>query len=696
MAETTESVASSQAEVSTPVNEEAQMPFGTFGEAVTKQFNAMAKLPLFRVQIEKELLWQMYLSSFPKGTDPIYRTRTEHDCQACRHFIRTVGGVVAIVDGQLQSIWDVQVGGRYQPVANAMAELVKVCPIDNIFLHTESIVGIAKNFQQVTPEAPILTWEHFAVKLPREYVKLGVDIGPLTSLARGTKDVMLRSLQEISLESTGVVLDLIAQNSLLRGEEHGFAVSAFRELKLQFMKLNTPAEQDMFCWQRIKSPESVSHIRNTAIGTLLTSLTDGKDMDAAVRSFETLVGPANYKRPTAVITTGMIEKARQTIEELGFTSALERRYAHLEDITINNILYADRTVKKTLGGNVFDELASNVLEKVQDFDKVEEVPIEKFLTDILPKAESIEVMFENRHASNLVSLVAPVDPQAKGMFKWPNNFSWSYTGDVADSIKERVKRAGGNVTGDLRCSLSWFNHDDLDLHMTEPDGTEIYYNNKRPPRSTGRLDVDMNAGYGSTRTPVENITYPSRSRMKEGTYKLSVHQFQRRETVDIGFDAELEFDGVVHRFSYGKMVKQGDSITVADFDYTHKDGVKVTKSLPSSQASKKVWGVPTQTFHKVNVLMMSPNHWDNHPVGNKHYFFMLDGCLNEGQARGFFNEFLSQELDTHRKVLEVVGSKMKTEESDRQLSGLGFSSTQRASILCRVKGSFNRVVKITF
>ena len=95
-------------------------------------------------------------------------------------------------------------------------------------------------------------------------------------------------------------------------------------------------------------------------------------------------------------------------------------------------------------------------------------------------------------------------------------------------------------------------------------------------------------------------------------------------------------------------------------------------------------------------MMMSPNFWDGHGVGNKHYFFMLDGCLNDGKARGFFNEFLKPDLDAHRKVIEMVGNKMTAVESDRQLSGLGFSSTQRSSLLCRVKGSFTRTINILF
>ena len=77
-----------------------------------------------------------------------------------------------------------------------------------------------------------------------------------------------------------------------------------------------------------------------------------------------------------------------------------------------------------------------------------------------------------------MSLVAPVIPDSKNMLKWGNNFSWAYNGEVTDSIKEKVKRAGGNVEGDIRCSLSWFNGDDLDAHCEQPNQPEIYFGNR--------------------------------------------------------------------------------------------------------------------------------------------------------------------------------------------------------------------------
>ncbi len=142
------------------------------------------------------------------------------------------------------------------------------------------------------------------------------------------------------------------------------------------------------------------------------------------------------------------------------------------------------------------------------------------------------------------------------------------------------------------------------------------------------------------------------------------------------------------------MLKTGDTTGVAKIQYSRKNGFEIIESLPSSQTSREVWGLKTQTFQPVNVLMLSPNHWDDRAVGNKHYFFMIDGAKNDGTARGFFNEFLSSDLDKHWKVLEMVGGKMKIESADEQLSGLGFSSTVRN--VCRVKGSFTRTIKIVF
>lgn len=668
------------------------LDFMKFKTAVAAQWEHMQKYPMFRIDIEKDALWETYLRSFPPGTNPKFRERTEHDCSCCKQFVRAVGNVVAIIDGKVVSVWDVNVNdSAYQRVTNAMAELTSHHRITEPFLHYERTAGTDKNFEQMVDGTQ--TWQHFFVNIQRDFVKNKADIPSLLGEERSTYDVFKRSLETITNEACESVVEITMQGSLYRGTEHLHAVEAFHRLKVQFASLSPDIDNNTFLWTVYKTvPASVSHIRNTAIGTLLVDLSEGKELEEAVRAFEIKVAGLNYKRPTALVTKKMIENAKVTVEELGLTSALERRYATINDITINNVLFADRTARKSMG--VFDTLSPTARAKVQNLDKMEEVPIEKFITDILPRIESMEVLVENGHTSNLVSLIAPVDPTAGPLFKWPNNFSWSYNGEMADSVKERVKKAGGNVEGDLCCRLAWYNYDDLDLHIDEPDGGHIYFGNKRSPHG-GALDVDMNAGGGRTREPVENIYYGMRRRMLEGVYTLSVNQFAKRETSDVGFEVEIDYLGAVHRFVFDKSVS--GIVQVAKFQYTHKDGFNLLESLPTSLGSpRKVWGVPTQDFVKVETIMMSPNYWDDRYVGNKHYFFMLEGCANDTTARGFYNEFLDSRLDKHSKVFEMIGSKLKPEPSDKQLSGLGFSSTQRNTLLCRVKGSYSRVLKLVF
>ena len=677
------------------------MDFKTFKLAVATQFSEIAKTGLFTTTVPKDDLWNMYLLSFPEGTNPIYRERTEHDCQCCKQFVRAVGNVVTIVEGKLISIWDIDelsdTDPAYKVVARHMAELVKLYPIENTLLLTERTAGTDKNLQLVTIDNvdTTITWNHFFVNIPTQYVSIGSTVGGALSERRASYDVFARSLLTLHIEAIDVVLELIAQNSIYRGEEHKNTLIEFRKHKVATQHLSEK-QLSLYVWQNVlNTREAVARIRNTSIGTLLTALSEGTEIEVAVSAFERMVAPANYKRPTALVTPAMVNKAKATIAELGLSSALERRYATIRDIEITNILYVAHNTRskllKSKTDKAFDTIATTT---AKNFSKVQEIHIDDFITDVLPTITKLEVLLENRLEPNLVSLIAPVDPTATSLFKWSNEFSWSYKGDLTDSIKERVKAAGGVIEADLCCRLAWFNYDDLDLHMIEPNGTHISFS--QPFSNTGRLDVDMNAGNGKTRTPVENIFYANKKKMATGVYTLFVNQYSAREKTDVGFVVEIVANGITQTFEYPQAVTNMENIEVAKIEFI-ENGFVVQSSLSSTQRTKEIWNLQTNTFHAVDVLMLSPNFWDGQiGIGNKHYFFMLSNCKNEQSARGFYNEFLRTDLDQHRKVLEIVGSKIKTENSDQQLSGIGFSSTQRNTLTVRVEGAMTRTLKLTF
>jgi hypothetical protein len=670
------------------------MNFNTFKAAVAKQFERMQSHQLFRVDVTKDKLWETYLGAFPAGADPIFREKTEHDCVGCRQFIRAIGDTVAIVDGKLMSIWDVSIPTEpeYQAVANALSAYVKSAKVTDLFLHYDRVAGTDKNFEQMVDR--MQTWTHFFVNIKADFVKKNADIPSALAEPRAIHDVLLRSLTEITVDACDTVLELIAQNTLYRGAEHKHAVESFRKLKKDFDKLDAHG-QALFAWVKAKAEGApVTKIRNTMIGTFLSDLSEGKDLERAISSYEEKAAPANYKRPVAIATPAMIAKAKAKIDELGLTSALLRRRATIADITINNILHANNEARAAITGDVFDALSAAAPVKLKSMDKIEEVHIDRFLSEILPRATSLEVMLDNQHQGNMMSLLAPVDPTAGHLFKWDNNFSWSYAGNFADSIKERVKKAGGNVTGDLCCRLAWDYKDDLDFHMYEPSNEHIYFSSRRSSNG-GMLDVDANGCDGMRDDPVENIFYGDRKRMRDGVYTLEVNNYNRRSD-GVGFEIEIEFDGQVINMAYDKVLRSQDRITVAKIKV--KNGqFEILESLPASKLVKTFWGMPTNTFTKVKMVMLSPNYWDDQKAnGNKHFFFILDGCEDPTDARGFFNEFLRDSLNEHRKVFEMVASKMTVAPATDQLSGVGFSSTQRNTLICRVKGSFARTIKIVF
>lgn len=670
--------------------------FRNFKEAVRKQFDAMASGQLFTVMLDKEEMWKLYLDSFPPGVNELYRTRREYDCNCCKNFIRHIGNVVAI-DGSLKliSIWDVKVDACFQPVADAMSAFVRKHAIQNQFLSKEPCAGTDVTRQIQKDTGTVISWDHFHVAYPKRYIhgNSAVSIESVLGTKNADYQVFSRSMQELTLDAGQTVLELIDAGSIYRGEEHRSAVQEYIKEKMAYDRLSK-TEKAIWCWTRLGQTH-VTRIRNTALGTLLIDLSENVDVDVAVSKFEKVMAPANYKRPKAIYTKKMVEEAEARIKELGFEDSIARRHAVIEDITVNNVLFVDRAAKKAMG--VFDALKSDVAVNPKTFKKVDEIGIDDFVANILPHASMLEIMPDNTHEGNLMSLVAPVNRHAPSMFKWDNNFSWSYNGDVADSMKTRVKAAGGRVDGVLRFSIQWNENNDcpndFDAHCIEPNSARIYFGNKYSGYSGGRLDVDIMRPEG---VAVENITWLERQRILKGTYTFLVHNYNHRGGSS-GFRAEIEYDGEVHSFSWNRDLKQGQAVEVAKVTYDPKKGFSIEKSLDSTASSKEMWGVKTGNFVKVTSLMMSPNYWDGQKgMGNRHFFFILEGCRAGVAPRSFYNEFLRDDLMKHRQVFEALGSKMRVEPCEQGLSGLGFSSTVRNSIVVRVTGSVSRVMKINF
>lgn len=706
------------------------MNFKQYNDCIQDQFQKMAGTSLlFRSEVSGETLANLYINSFSKEDDPIFRDEnsTSHTCRNDRNFLRRYGNIVTIIGGKIVTMFDFDCQNTpYHNSNTAMRNALVNSKIENIFKEVFSELNLLnyektnKNMTQFqlgnSPSRVMYTVEdaqahgnrviagqpyeffHFNVSLPKVYVDYsGSSIDTIMANYRDSKNVFQRGMQEIATETLELVIDLINQRSILNGESYLSKAEKFLQLKKEYEQI-PDSQKDNWCWvNSVDLP--FAKFRNELIGTLCVDIVkDG--LEDAILAWNKRADPANYMKAVAPITANQIKEAEDFVVDNGYVDSFAREFANISDINVSDIIHINGDNKKKAG--LFDDLPTTTKNTTPKLDGVEEITIDKFMQTILPNATSIAVLFENRLQNNLVAITKPATEDSKSIFKWGNNFGWTYSNNLTgkSEIKEQVKLAGGNVDGIIRASVIWndsgTDNSDLDLWAEQPGGQKIGFNTgfRRDNGNQfsickGQLDLD-NTGPG-TKIGVENIYFVDPKALKNGTYRFWVNQYSDRGSK--GFRAEIEMNGEIYSYSYDRKV----SGNVQVGEVTYKDGVfSIDHKLTPTTINKEVWGIKSGEFHKANLVCLSPNHWGKDSVGNKHYFFMLANCHPDEKLRGFHTEFLNSDLLQVRKVMEVLGSKRMITPSGSDLAGLGFNATVKDSVVVRVQGTHNRMLKINF
>jgi len=704
-----------------------------FNKKIQEQFDKMCSFgKLFRVEMTGSAIWELYLVSFEDS--PIFRdpNSTIHNCNTCHNFIRRYGNIVAIDENHdIITIFDVEVGDEMKPVALALSNKIRNSKIMDVFFETfEELnslpyekcaktnktfqLGINKNVKQYTKEeaekfgvvtpGEIREFHHIHLSLPSMFVDMsGKSVESIMGEYRDSKNVFKRAMDEIPLDTLQLVRDLINQGSLLDGATHLYKVEALIPFKDEYDKLSSK-QRDNWCW--VKSYKfNLAKFKNELIGVLCTELAEGKELNEACQAWNKRVDPVNYMKTTAPITKKQIEEAKKFVEENGYIESFDRRLATIDDIKVSEILHSNIGKGEIKSVSIFDGVKStSTRHKRSEFDKVEEVSIDKFMKDILPTCTSIEAFLTNQQEGNFVSLTTSKNPESKPIFKWNNNYSWTFNGNLAgkSQIKEAVKLRGGKTEGVVRVSLFFpTTTDDYDLHLIEPNKNEIYFSNlRRVHKSSGVLDLDAQGidGHQSPEKRVENIIYTNKAAMPKGTYSVYVNNYSRRG-FHTPFTIETEIEGESTTLELnGKFTANTANVAIIKYDGSsfEIEPSSAMRIVDSKSISKEIYGLETNQFHKVNFMCLSPNHWGNNNVGNKHYFFMLEGCKIPTSIRSFHNENLIPQLAEHRKVLEILGTTNMIAPTDKQLSGLGYNATVSDSIILKLSGSFKRTIRVKF
>lgn len=101
----------------------------------------------------------------------------------------------------------------------------------------------------------------------------------------------------------------------------------------------------------------------------------------------------------------------------------------------------------------------------------------------------------------------------------------------------------GLATGDVQVTLIWDNDADMDVSVSEPNGSRIWYGN-RSSSTGGQLDIDSNFPCGSNLGSVENIYWPV-NQSPRGNFQVTVNEFSECGDGDANWQLIVRVEGQV-------------------------------------------------------------------------------------------------------------------------------------------------------
>lgn len=372
--------------------------------------------PLFTTDAEG--LFDAYLAAFPASE------RQYHNCNACRRFLETYGGLVTIGEhGQTESaIWSLTtlaIPDTYVRSLFGIAARVRSAKVTGVFLSKEAIWG--------NPTTP--PWTHFAVTPPASLVHRSVTQSAGQAMAEKLEDYknVQRALAEWTRPTIETALKLLESEALYRSEKVIGPAKWLYFLHVQRNHTQNPA-RDNLVWRAVAhAPAGFCHPRASMIGTLLDDIAAGMDFTEVSRRFAAKMSPLQYQRPQAPPSVGSIVAAEKLVETMGIRPSLDRRFARLDEV---EAIWKPRPrAEAPASGGVFSHLKPKgaVVASSMQVPPITMTWV-KFAATVLPIAETL-AFFTAMRPNSYVGLLTAVHADAPPILQWDtaeyrNPVSW--------------------------------------------------------------------------------------------------------------------------------------------------------------------------------------------------------------------------------------------------------------------------------
>ena len=278
-------------------------------------------------------------------------------------------------------------------------------------------------------------------------------------------------------------------------------------------------EYDRSSFKQYISEELVIRTRRR-IGNAKENLTKAKSLSPLYPSVAKALQELN-------ITLDNSEVSTEALESVASTNAIEERreqivshQQHLQELDSRRetIITQQRTISQR------QQEVQVQVQQIEDNDEITEAEKNELQANVRKQQEELI-----QQQTLLDTSLSQVEKESSDIVRAVENVQ-----EEIAVIQEtsQIETQGGR--GSLKINLKWNTIDDLDLHVIDPSGFEIYYAKKENVCEgvKGQLDVDANAGEPYTRLPQENIYWEEGKNAPLGQYKVKVALYRKRDSID--------------------------------------------------------------------------------------------------------------------------------------------------------------------
>jgi hypothetical protein len=364
-----------------------------------------------------------------------------HNCRCCLKFLNTVGHVVYLDDNsQIHTIWEeaADLANPYGAIATSLHDAVKR------WVKTKNEAGYYFEGPFVQEESKIGLHQqggyfHFHILFPRDSISHATTYSSYRGSIRSNLALIQTVLTKpyTSRLNTAHAVSLVNTGKIHRSEKvlgllnHWLALLADLEGRVGYAK-------EARLWRHARHAiNGLSHLCNTVAGQLLERLNTHGDNAETIAAINSMLSPYVYQRPQAAPSEQNVERAATIVDTLGLGPSLERRKAHLSDITHfvwkpKIVPAAGKETKDTAHLGAFEKVKTKTKAKAPPLPAAMQwpPPLERaheaktvthvYLRDrLLPHADEM-LFYVNNEARSYTQMMAPVHPDSPLIFRWPN------------------------------------------------------------------------------------------------------------------------------------------------------------------------------------------------------------------------------------------------------------------------------------